>query len=240
MPENSPERLTDGSIPAKAANLAAERNLDISPISLKIAAPRTGPTPGTVVIGVSNLENRAAIFSSNSMICCWEKRICSMYCLISPLIASLPSKTPKDFLATERICSAFCRPNRLWLGTEMSSISFSVSTASISAGVGQVHKSAEEVNPKISVNSVSCSGKTWSSSAITLRLRSDVMSTIKNRARHISRSAYMSAGGILPWEYRPKRITSAMIKQSLSSVLVWRMYISRSALDWMGLNIWTV
>ena len=52
VPVNSPDCLTEGSIPANAANLADEEKRVISPISLKIVAPRTGPIPGIVVMYV--------------------------------------------------------------------------------------------------------------------------------------------------------------------------------------------
>ena len=44
-----PDCFTEGSIPAKAASFFAEENLFMSPISLKITAPRTGPMPGNSV-----------------------------------------------------------------------------------------------------------------------------------------------------------------------------------------------
>ena len=48
VPKNSPDWYTEGSMPAKATNLAGELNLLISPISDNIIAPKVLLIPGIV------------------------------------------------------------------------------------------------------------------------------------------------------------------------------------------------
>ena len=57
MPAKFPDSLTEASKPANATILDGSENLEISPSSLKIIAPVTGPIPGIDVIGVyANLK----------------------------------------------------------------------------------------------------------------------------------------------------------------------------------------
>ena len=50
VPVNSPDCVTRTSSPAKATNLLGASKRWMSPISLKIIAPRVSPMPGMVVI----------------------------------------------------------------------------------------------------------------------------------------------------------------------------------------------
>jgi hypothetical protein len=49
-PSNSPDWLTDASIPAKATSLLPSSKQEILPISLRMTAPSTGPMPGIVMM----------------------------------------------------------------------------------------------------------------------------------------------------------------------------------------------
>ena len=53
VPRKFPDCETDGSIPANAASLSADSKRSISPISLRIAAPKVSPIPVIVVIEYS-------------------------------------------------------------------------------------------------------------------------------------------------------------------------------------------
>ena len=61
-------------------------------------------------------------------------------------------------------------------GVHANNYCFSVLTESISSGVVYWDRSSMDEAPKVSEKSFSYSGKTWSSSARTLRLRSEAMS----------------------------------------------------------------
>ncbi len=80
-------------------------------------------------------------------------------------------------------------------------------------------------------NSFSYSGNTLSMRAVVLRFKSETLSTMKYLFLESSRSANSFSCGTLDSEYLPKRITSAMIKESLASV-----YIPRRASGCIGLN----
>lgn len=67
--------------------------------------------------------------------------------------------TPKELAAVSLICSALARPKRLRLGVSKIFTSLSVSMARISSGVEQLSSNSEKVKPKMSVKSVSYSGK---------------------------------------------------------------------------------
>ena len=66
-PTNSPDWFTAGSTPIYAASLSADENREMSPISLRIVAARSVPTPGIVVSVVSNCRSSSLICLSSEL-----------------------------------------------------------------------------------------------------------------------------------------------------------------------------
>ena len=66
-PTNSPDWFTAGSMPIYAASLSADENREMSPISLRIVAARSVPTPGIVVSVVPNCRSSSLICLSSEL-----------------------------------------------------------------------------------------------------------------------------------------------------------------------------
>ncbi len=78
---NSPDCETVASSPAKATSFLGLSNLEMSPISLIMAAPVTLPIPVMVVMGDSSFSMMPAISVSVSLTCFSIKDICSISAL---------------------------------------------------------------------------------------------------------------------------------------------------------------
>ena len=77
MSTNSPVWFMDGATPTYAASLSAKGNREMSPISLRIAAARSGPTPGIIVSVEPNYQSSSLICLSSELYVSSSVRICS-------------------------------------------------------------------------------------------------------------------------------------------------------------------
>ena len=161
-------------MPAKATNLEGLSKRLMSPNSLIMIAPRTGPIPGMVVIG-------ELIFSINFLILCSQSLIwlsinftCSINNFSWKVKLSLEKVTPKEFLAELINFSAVFWPIFFLISFSRVSVKTSTESSSKSAGEEKSKRSRLEVVPRVLENIVWYSGNTWSRTQIILRFKSPV------------------------------------------------------------------
>ncbi len=144
-------RLSDSaSRPAKAASFLGLSNLEISPISLRMATPVTVPIPVMAVIGDSSFPMMQEISASVSVTCFLIKEICSISDLGWNVKLFLAKVTPKEEDAAAFNCSAFAAPTFCLLSCARSSARVSDETDSKSIGEENWRRISFEVLPKMS------------------------------------------------------------------------------------------
>ena len=149
---NSPDWLTEASSPAYAASFLGLSNLEISPISLIIAAPVTLPMPVIVVTGESSFSMMEAISMSVSFIWHSIKEICAKSALSWNVKLSCAKVIPKECLAAFFSRPAFSLPIFCRLNLARSSARVSEGISSKSIGEGNCIRISFEVLPNISEN----------------------------------------------------------------------------------------
>ena len=107
---NSPDCVTVAFRPANAANFLGLPNLEISPISLIMAAPVILPILVIEVMGDSNFSMIPAISDSVSFTCFSIKEICSINTLSWKVKLPLAKVMRKELDVADFNCSAFAEP----------------------------------------------------------------------------------------------------------------------------------